>query len=146
MKDLLVVDGYNIIFAWDELNKLAKVDLDAARNQLIHILSNYQGVRRCKVILVFDAYKVKGNPGRAEKVNNIFVVYTKQAETADTYIERTTYELGRHYRVRVATSDGMEQTIILGHESQRISARAFEEEVKQAQQELEERIRQHNAR
>ena len=142
----LLVDGYNIIFAWDELNKLAKVDLDAARNQLIHILSNYQGVRRCKVILVFDAYKVKGNPGRAEKVNNIFVVYTKQAETADTYIERTTYELGRHYRVRVATSDGMEQTIILGHESQRISARAFEEEVKQAQQELEERIRQHNAR
>ncbi|MDY2618566.1 MAG: translation factor GTPase family protein [Oscillospiraceae bacterium] len=142
----LLVDGYNIIFAWDELNKLAKVDLDAARNQLIHILSNYQGVRRCKVILVFDAYKVKGNPGRAEKVNNIFVVYTKQAETADTYIERTTYELGRHYRVRVATSDGMEQTIILGHESQRISARAFEEEVKQAQKELEERIRQHNAR
>ena len=142
----LLVDGYNIIFAWEELNKLAREDLDAARNQLIHILSNYQGMRHCKVILIFDAYRVKGGVGSVEKVNNIFVVYTKQAETADTYIERTTYELGKHYRVRVATSDGMEQTIILGHESQRISARAFEEEVKQMQVELETRIRQNNER
>lgn len=142
----LLVDGYNIIFAWEELSKLAREDLDAARNQLIHILSNYQGMRHCKVILIFDAYRVKGGQGSVEKVNNIFVVYTKQAETADTYIERTTYELGKHYRVRVATSDGMEQTIILGHESQRISARAFEEEVKQMQVELEARIRQNNER
>ena len=142
----MLVDGYNIIFAWEELSKLAREDLDAARNQLIHILSNYQGMRRCKVILIFDAYRVKGGVGSVEKVNNIFVVYTKQAETADTYIERTTYELGKHYRVRVATSDGMEQTIILGHESQRISARAFEEEVKQMQVELEARIRQNNER
>lgn len=142
----LLVDGYNIIFAWEELSKLAREDLDAARNQLIHILSNYQGMRHCKVILIFDAYRVKGGVGSVEKVNNIFVVYTKQAETADTYIERTTYELGKHYRVRVATSDGMEQTIILGHESQRISARAFEEEVKQMQAELEARIRQNNER
>ena len=142
----LLVDGYNIIFAWEELSKLAREDLDAARNQLIHILSNYQGIRHCKVILIFDAYRVKGGVGSVEKVNNIFVVYTKQAETADTYIERTTYELGKHYRVRVATSDGMEQTIILGHESQRISARAFEEEVKQMQAELEARIRQNNER
>ena len=142
----LLVDGYNIIFAWEELNKLAREDLDAARNQLIHILSNYQGMRHCKVILIFDAYRVKGGVGSVEQVNNIFVVYTKQAETADTYIERTTYELGKHYRVRVATSDGMEQTIILGHESQRISARAFEEEVKQMQAELEARIRQNNER
>ena len=142
----LLVDGYNIIFAWEELSKLAREDLDAARNQLIHILSNYQGMRHCKVILIFDAYRVKGGAGSVEQVNNIFVVYTKQAETADTYIERTTYELGKHYRVRVATSDGMEQTIILGHESQRISARAFEEEVKQMQAELEARIRQNNER
>ncbi len=142
----LLVDGYNIIFAWDELSKLAREDLDAARTQLIHILSNYQGVRRCKVILIFDAYRVKGGTGSVERVNNIFVVYTKQAETADTYIERTSYQLSRHYRVRVATSDAMEQTIILGHSSQRISARAFEEEVKLAQRELEERIRANNER
>ena len=142
----LLVDGYNIIFAWDELNKLAREDLDAARTQLIHILSNYQGVRRCKVILIFDAYRVKGGAGSVEQVNNIYVVYTKQAETADTFIERTSYELGKHYRVRVATSDAMEQTIILGHSSQRISARAFEEEVNLALRELEERIRVNNER
>jgi len=142
----LLVDGYNIIFAWDELKVLAKEDLDAARNRLIHILCNYQGYKRCGVILVFDAYRVKGGAGSVEKVNNIFVVYTKQAETADTYIERTTYELGKNHRVRVATSDGLEQTIILGHESQRVSARAFWEEVQQVQSEIEERIRRNNER
>ena len=145
-QDFLLVDGYNIIFAWDDLKALAREDLDAARNQLIHILCNYQGCRRCSVILVFDAYRMKGNPGRTERVNNIFVVYTKQAETADSYIERASYELGRNHRVRVATSDGMEQTIILGHDAQRISARLFREEVAQAERELAERIRQNNER
>ena len=142
----LLVDGYNIIFAWDELKKLAREDLDAARNQLIHILCNYQGIKGCGVILVFDAYRVKGGAGSVEKVNNIFVVYTKQAETADAYIERTSYELGRHRRVRVATSDGLEQTIILGHDATRVSAQAFWEEVKEVQAELDRRIRANNQR
>ncbi len=143
---VLLVDGYNIIFAWDELKALAREDMDAARNRLIHILCNYQGYRKCGVILVFDAYRVKGGTGRTEQVNNIFVVYTRQAETAVAYIERTTYELGKHRRVRVATSDGLEQAIILGHDSQRISARAFREEVDQVQAEIEARIRENNAR
>ena len=98
------------------------------------------------MILIFDAYRVKGGAGSVEQVNNIYVVYTRQAETADTFIERTSYELGKHYRVRVATSDAMEQTIILGHSSQRISARAFEEEVNLALRELDERIRVNNER
>ena len=142
----LLVDGYNIIFAWDELKQLAREDLDAARNQLIHILCNYQGIKGCGVILVFDAYRVKGGTGSVEKVNNIFVVYTKQAETADSYIERTTYELGRKRRVRVATSDSLEQTIILGHDSTRVSARAFWEEVNEVQAEIRRRIEQNNQR
>ena len=145
-RDFLLVDGYNIIFAWDDLKALAKEDLDAARNQLIHILCNYQGCRSCSVILVFDAYRMKGNPGRTEQVNNIFVVYTKQAETADSYIERASYELGKNYRVRVATSDGLEQSVILGHNAQRISARQFQDEVHLAEAELAERIRQNNER
>ncbi len=145
-QDFLLVDGYNIIFAWDELKAIAKEDLDAARNQLIHILCNYRGCRQCNVILVFDAYRMKGNPGRTEQVNNIFVVYTKQAETADSYIERASYELGKNYRVRVATSDGLEQSVILGHNAQRISARLFLEEIRQTEAELAERIRQNNER
>ncbi len=143
---VLLVDGYNIIFAWEELDRLAKEDLGAARNRLIQILCNYQGFKGCGVILVFDAYKIKGGVERMEQVNNIFVVYTKQAEKADTYIERTTYDLGRHYRIRVATSDGMEQRIILGHNAQRISARLFLEEVNQVQAEIQNRIRENNAR
>ncbi len=142
----LLVDGYNIIFAWEDLNRLAKEDLDAARNQLIHMLCNYQGYKRCGVILVFDAYRIKGGPGSMEKVNNIFVVYTKQAETADTFIERTSYELGRHYRVRVATSDGLEQAIILGHNAQRVSARTFRQEVDEVEQAIQLRIQQNNMR
>ena len=142
----LLVDGYNIIFAWEELKRLAREDLDAARNQLIHILCNYQGIKRCGVILVFDAYRVKGGAGSVEKVNNIFVVYTKQAETADTYIERTTYELGKHRKIRVATSDSLEQTIILGHNSTRISAQLFWEEVQEVQTEIQRRIAQNNLR
>ena len=134
--EYLLVDGYNIIFAWDELTALARQDMPAARGALEDILSNYQGFRRCVVILVFDAYKVKGNPGSVEKKNNIYVVYTREAETADSYIEKATYDLGRDHRVRVATSDALEQMIILGHGALRLSARAFRAEVEQAQGEI----------
>ena len=127
--EYLLVDGYNIIFAWDELQRLAAQDVAAARGALIDILANYQGFRKCRVIVVFDAYKVKGNPGSVQTVHGIKVVYTKEAETADTYIERATYELRRERRVRVATSDGPEQVIILGHGALRVSARAFHAEV-----------------
>ncbi len=104
--EYLLVDGYNIIFAWDELHRLAAQDVAAARGALIDILANYQGFRKCRVIVVFDAYKVKGNPGSVQTVHGVKVVYTKEAETADAYIERATYELRRERRVRVATSDG----------------------------------------
>lgn len=113
-KEYLLVDGYNIIFAWEELNELAKASIDAARNKLMDILSNYQGFIGCTLILVFDAYKVKGNQGEVQKYHNIYVVYTKEAETADQYIEKTTHEIGRKYKVTVATSDALEQVIVMG--------------------------------
>ena len=144
--EYLLVDGYNIIFAWDELAALAKQDVAAARGVLTDILANYRGYHRGEVILVFDAYKVKGNPGSVEKVNGIYVVYTKEAETADAYIEKTTYDLGRNHRVRVATSDGLEQVIILGHGALRLSARAFKAEVEQAQGQISRMISDHNRR
>jgi len=128
--EYLLVDGYNIIFAWDELNKQAKENLDLARNSLINILCNYQGFRQCKLILVFDAYKVKGNHREVETAGGISVVYTKEAETADMYIEKVAHELGRDHRVRVATSDNVEQLIILGSGGIRVSASEFYEEVK----------------
>ncbi len=131
--EYLLVDGYNIIFAWGELAALAAQDIAAARSALIDILANYQGFRKCRVIAVFDAYKVKGNPGSVQTVHGVKVVYTKEAETADTYIERATYELRRERRVRVATSDGPEQVIILGHGALRVSARAFHAEVEAAE-------------
>lgn len=127
--EYLLVDGYNIIFAWDDLNAIARDNLDAARSQLINILCNYQGFRECELILVFDAYRVKGNPGEVEKFRNISVVYTKEAETADMYIEKVTHELGKKHRVRVATSDGLEQLIILSQGALRVSARDFRTEV-----------------
>ncbi len=129
--EYLLVDGYNIIFAWDELKAMARESLDGARQMLMDLLSNYQGFRKCEVILVFDAYKVRGGRGSVDKYQNIHVVYTKEAETADTYIEKTTYALGKQYRVRVATSDGVEQMIILGHGALRLSARMFKQEVEQ---------------
>jgi len=144
--EYLLVDGYNIIFAWDELRRVAKQDVSAARGMLEDILANYQGCRKCVVILVFDAYKVKGNPGSVEKKNNIYVVYTKEAETADAYIEKATYDLSRNYRVRVATSDGLEQVIILGHGALRLSARSFQAEVEQAQGEIARWIERYNGR
>ena len=142
--EYLLADGYNLIFAWEELKRIAQQDVAAARSTLADILSNYQGFRNCVVILVFDAYKVKGNPGSVEKVNGIYVVYTKEAETADAYIEKTTYDLGRDHRVRVATSDGLEQMIILGHGALRLSARAFKAEVEESQGQIAKLVAQHN--
>ena len=144
--EYLLVDGYNIIFAWEELNEVARTDVAAARAMLEDILSNYQGFRKCVVILVFDAYKVKGNPGSVEKKNGIYVVYTKEAETADSYIEKATYDLSRDHRVRVATSDGLEQMIILGHGALRLSARAFKAEVEQTRGEIARLVADYNGR
>ena len=124
-EEYLLVDGYNIIFAWPELRELAQINLDSARDKLMDILCNYQGYQGCRLILVYDAYKVKGNPGSVMKYHNIEVVYTKEAETADQYIERTTHELGakpQKYRVTVATSDALEQMIIWGNGATRMSA------------------------
>lgn len=121
-KEYLLVDGYNIIFSWEELNNLAKTNLDAARMKLMDILCNYQGYTNKEVIVVFDAYKVKGNPGSVEKYHNIHVVFTKEAETADMYIEKVTHEIGRKHRVTVATSDGLEQVIIMQQGALRMSA------------------------
>ena len=134
--EYLLVDGYNIIFAWDELNALAKESLDAARKKLADILCNYQGFKKCVLILVFDAYRVPGSPGSIEQYHNIHVVYTKEAETADMFIERVTHEIGKGRRVRVATSDGMEQIIILGHGALRVSARMFHQEVQEVEKEI----------
>ncbi len=144
--EYLLVDGYNIIFAWEELKAIAQESLDAARKALCDLLCNYQGCRGCEVIAVFDAYKVKGGQGSVEKYHNIHVVYTKEAETADAYIERTTYELGKRHRVRVATSDGPEQLIILGHGALRLSATAFREEVEQVQGQIAQVLAQNNRR
>lgn len=135
--EYLLVDGYNIIFAWDSLKKSAQHNLDLARNELINILCNYQGYKRCELIVVFDAYKVKGNKGEVERHGGISVVYTKEAETADMYIEKATRTLGKKHRVRVATSDGLEQLIILGAGAARMSA----EELRLEVSETEKRIR-----
>ena len=137
-KEYLLVDGYNIIFAWEELNELAKASIDAARNKLMDILSNYQGFIGCTLILVFDAYKVKGNQGEVQKYHNIYVVYTKEAEIADQYIEKTTHEIGRKYKVTVATSDALEQVIVMGQGAYRISARDFYEEVERTEKQIRE--------
>jgi len=128
-EEFLLVDGYNILFAWDDLKQLAEQDIDAAREALMNILANYQAYRKCNLILVFDAYKVKNHLGSVSRFDEIYVVYTKQAETADQYIEKTTYRLSGRRHVRVATSDGIEQLIILGHGAERISARLFRDEV-----------------
>lgn len=143
-EEYLLVDGYNIIFAWEELKAIARDNLDAARKKLCDLLCNYQGYRKCHVILVFDAYKVKGGQGSVERYHNIHVVYTKEAETADAYIEKATYEIGQHHRVRVATSDGPEQLIILGHGALRVSASAFREEMAQVQGKISAALERNN--
>jgi len=136
--EYLLVDGYNIIFTWENLKKIAAESLDAARAELIQKLCSYQGMRGCKLIIVFDAYKVRNNPGSIENINeNISIVYTKEAETADTYIERVTHELTHDHYVRVATSDGMEQFIILGNGAYRISAEELRQEVLKAEKQIQ---------
>ena len=141
-KEYLLVDGYNIIFAWEDLKELAAANIDGAREKLMDILCNYQGFKKCTLILVFDAYKVKGNPGSVETYHNIHVVYTKEAETADQYIEKTVHEIGRKYRVTVATSDQLEQVIILGQGGQRMSARELLEDVIKVSHQIRETARQ----
>ena len=134
--EYLLVDGYNVIFSWDNLKKLADSSIDGARNALINILCNYQGYKKCEVIVVFDAYKVKGNHREIEKVNNITVVYTKEAETADMYIEKASLDLAKKHKVRVVTSDALEQVIILGNGALRVSSREFQGEVKSAEENI----------
>lgn len=135
-KEYLLVDGYNIIFAWEELNELAQVNMDAARGCLQDVLCNYQGIKKCELILVFDAYKVEGFSGEIQKYHNIHIVYTKEAETADQYIEKVAHEIGRKYLVTVATSDGTEQVIIRGQGCHLLSAKELKEEVEFANKEL----------
>ena len=142
--DCLVVDGYNIIFAWDELKKLAQTSLDDARQALIHLLSNYRGIKGCKLILVFDAYRVKGGTGKSERVNGIDVVFTKEGETADSYIEKLSYDLGRKHRMKVATSDNLERVLVLGHGAQRLSAMELKWEVEQVHLQIQEFLKQQN--
>ena len=132
----LLVDGYNIIFSWDELRELSEVNITSARNALMDILCNYQGFKKDTLILVFDAYKVEGNPGQVFKYHNIYVVYTKEAETADQYIEKTVHRMNRKYQVTVATSDALEQVIILGQGAQRLSAKGLKDEVEQTCREI----------
>jgi len=134
--EYLLVDGYNIIFAWDSLKALAAESLDYARERLIHLLMNYQGYRKCELILVFDAYKCKGHGEEIKQHGNIKIVYTKEAETADSYIERVSKTLIQGNRVRVATSDALEQLIILGNGAMRISAREFEAEMHAVEAEI----------
>ena len=137
-EEYLLVDGYNIIFAWEDLRSLAAVNIDSARDKLMDICCNYQGYQGCTLILVFDAYKVKGNPGSVQKYHNIYVVYTKEAETADQYIEKTVHEIGRKHHVTVATSDGLEQMIIWGDGAVRLSAQGFRDAVEAASAQMRE--------
>lgn len=136
--EYILVDGYNIIFAWESLCTIAKDNIDLARTKLINRLINYKAVRGCELIVVFDAYKVKNNPGHIEKINGISVVYTKEAETADTYIEKVSHKLSKNHTVRVATSDGLEQLIILGNGALRVPASAFEKEILSVEAAIEE--------
>ena len=132
----LLVDGYNIIFAWEDLHELSEHSMDAARNKLMETLSNYQGYTSQRVILVFDAYKVEGFPGEVTKWHNIDVVFTKEAETADQYIEKTAHAIGRKYKVTVATSDGLEQVIIRSQGCLLMSARELRQEIERIKVEI----------
>ncbi len=138
--EYLLIDGYNIIYAWDELKKTAVSSLEDARNELIERLCNYQGFSKQEIILVFDAYKVHKNPGSVEDFRNIKVVYTKEAETADTYIEKAAYKLSKDHIVRVATSDGPEQMIILGGGALRVPAPSFVKDVLDAEKAIRDYI------
>ena len=143
--EYLLVDGYNIIFSWEELNELAKVNVESARTKLMDILSNYQGYKKMNLILVFDAYRVEGGQGSVQKYHNIYVVYTKEAETANQYIEKTVHAIGRKYNVTVATSDALEQVIILGQGGRRMSAHDLEEEIAAMRREIREQYTEKRA-
>ena len=135
----MVVDGYNFIFAWIELNEVAKINIDSARDLLMDILCNYQGYKKVNLILVFDAYKVHGGQGAVMQYHNIHVVYTKEAETADQYIEKVTNQLGKKYNVTVATSDRLEQMIVWGQGAKRLSANGLREEIDHINKEIKEK-------
>ena len=138
MEEYLLVDGYNVIFAWEDLKELAKVNIEGARNKLMDVLCNYQGFKKCNLILVFDAYKVQGQELGVQKYHNIYVVYTKEAETADHYIEKVVHEIGRKYHVTVATSDNVEQVVTLGQGGKLLSARELRTEVEEVQRQIRE--------
>lgn len=143
-QEYLLVDGYNIMFGWEDLKELSETNIEAARSRLMDILCNFQGYRKMTLILVFDAYRVEGNPGSVQDYHNIHVVYTKEAETADQYIEKVTKEIGRKHRVTVATSDALEQVIIQSQGAVRLSARELREEIETAEEEIREELeRQH---
>ena len=137
----LIVDGYNIIFAWDDLAAIAKEDLEAARRQLCDILSSYAGFKKCRVVLVFDGYKVKGNPGEKTQFHNIQVVYTKENETGDGYIESLIAQIGGGYNIRVATSDGLVQIASVRSGVLRVSARELRAEIEEARKEMQKHYR-----
>ena len=137
-EEYLLVDGYNVIFAWDDLNELARYNIESARGKLMDILSNYQGYKKMTLILVFDAYKVKGNQGEVGMYHNIHVVYTKEAETADQYIEKTVHRIGHNGNVTVASSDGLEQIIIMGAGAHRLSARDLRTEIEHTNGQIRE--------
>lgn len=140
-EEYLLVDGYNIIHAWEELRELSDIHMDSARGKLLDILSNYQGMRKCHVIAVFDAYRVAGHKTEILDYHNIHVVYTKEAETADAYIERFAHENAKKYRVTVATSDGLEQIIIRGAGCMLLSAKELLQEIERAKQQMAEQIK-----
>ncbi len=139
-KEYLLVDGYNIIFAWDKLKKISEYSLEESREKLISILSNYQGAKGLELIIVFDAHLVKGNKGSIEKRGKTNIVYTKEAETADNYIEKLTNDLSKNYNVKVATSDRLEQIIILGKGAIRVSAKELELDIKNTEKKISKKI------
>lgn len=139
-KEYLLVDGYNIIFAWENLKKISEYSLEEAREKLISILSNYQGAKGIELIIVFDAHLVKGNKGSVEKRGKTNIVYTKEAETADNYIEKITNDLTKNYNVKVATSDRLEQIIIMGKGAIRVSATELKADVKHTAKKISKKI------
>lgn len=143
-EEFLLVDGYNIIFAWKKLKELAEINMDSARQALIDILANYRGYRKCRIIAVFDAYRIKGGERHEERQGGVDIVYTKEAETADMYIEKTAHEKSRDFHVRVATSDRLEQMIIFGSGAFKVSAEDFEREVEATNTEISKFIEEHN--
>ena len=142
--EYVLVDGYNVIHAWDQLRPQKDGDIDGSRTALINILCNYQGFRKCELILVFDAYLVKGHDREVEQVDGISIVYTKEAETADMYIEKTSHKLAKDHRVRVVTSDRLEQLIIVGNGAIRVSSEEFYDEVRGIEEQIREIITANN--